>query len=571
MGGTMDITYEGLLLELTTSTLPLDLNATLAGGGLPGTFGNVSWHSCDSSEPLLMRENFPNPNLEDALRLDVYESLQVALMVLVVAMSVSGNLAVMVVVYLNSFLHSTINYYLVNLAVADLLISVFCWPTLANRLTHPLYLLGRPLCKISVLAQGTCVTVSVLTLATVACDRVYAVLLPMRARSSSSRPLTIIIILWLFSFAVAFPSFYVRETRVFQWNDLVEESCGDIICTAAHLQVFTYYRILLLATLFFVPGAVMVLAYTLIVFRLWCVRRGPSDPHSQATCPEPHTRAKRKIVKMTAMVLLAFTACWAPLHSLIMYDLVVDHPMPDWFETALFWAYCLGYSNSALNPLLYGGFSDNFRLGFRKILARWRRTSDQHHNRSAGTASTFLSRFPISSRTSNSISRQTSGSLPRTPFSHQTSCSSHTSSGSANTSHPTSSSAPSRETSKRKQITNQNPDVLSRQPLVETNELRDADTPSGMGQVFSIEVSQKSQQDSGFKIDGKLCPNQSHDEGVGAQINSILEGSSTGSLGHGTTGIISNQLNDTTEGYDKTHVDHIHHGRPKNALDPKNH
>ena len=30
-------------------------------------------------------------------------------------------------------------------------------------------------------------------------------------------------------------------------------------------------------------------------------------------------------------------------------------------EEFIFWVYFLGYCNAAINPLLYGGFSNNFR------------------------------------------------------------------------------------------------------------------------------------------------------------------------------------------------------------------
>ncbi|XP_042210791.1 5-hydroxytryptamine receptor 1B-like [Homarus americanus] len=376
---------------------------------------------CSISEPSVMRENYPKP-LDGVWHLDLYEVLKVLLMGSVVLVSVMGNLMVMVVVYVNNFLHSTINYYLVNLAVADLLITAFCWPTIVNRITTPLYLLGRAMCRISVLTQATCVTVSVLTLAVVACDRVYAVLLPIRARSASSRPLTLIIILWLFSFAISFPfhpvvSFLTLASYSNQWNDLLEESCGDVLfsCNPSYRSVFNFYKIMLMVTLFFVPVVVMTLAYTIIIFRLWCVRRGPLT--DLASTPEPHINARRKIVRMTATVLLTFTICWLPLHALSIYDLTVDpidnYALPGWFEPALFWAYFLGYSNSALNPILYGGFSENFRLGFRKLLGRRQTASGFLGGNGSRTASTYFTRNNASRKTSDSLSRQTSNSLSR--------------------------------------------------------------------------------------------------------------------------------------------------------------
>lgn len=35
--------------------------------------------------------------------------------------------------------------------------------------------------------------------------------------------------------------------------------------------------------------------------------------------------------------------------------------LPKWFETLKYYSYFIAYSNSAFNPLIYGGFNKNFR------------------------------------------------------------------------------------------------------------------------------------------------------------------------------------------------------------------
>ncbi|XP_064109312.1 orexin receptor type 2-like [Macrobrachium nipponense] len=379
--------YSGLFSAVTT-TSPEELN-----GSFPSEVPLIPAWPCNHTGALVMREKFPFPALVEAARtLDYYEIMQVVLIVFVFIFSVCGNLIVMIVVYQNSFLRSTVNYYLVNLAVSDLLITVLCWPTITSQITKPVYILGRPLCKINVLTQTTCVTASVMTLSAVACDRVYAVMLPLRARSSAARPLTLIVVIWIIAVTLAIPAFLVRDVQVFQWDDFVEESCSDIMfrCNMNASVVFRYYRILLAVMIFFIPAIVMVAAYAIILLRLWCVKRPTVHAPSYSTAPlNPHMRAKRKIVILTALVLLAFLICWCPLHILHFYDIVNHHPLPAWFANVEFWAYFLGYCNSALNPLLYGGFSDNFRLGFRNLFQKKRSTSDQFQLPSTAVATSL--------------------------------------------------------------------------------------------------------------------------------------------------------------------------------------
>nr|WOA03698.1 CHH family candidate receptor A34beta3 [Carcinus maenas] len=396
----------------------LSENLTSLSQALPS---NTSWLDtgddwCEgwrSGEPFLMGEKYPCPEmLERGRALDDYEKVQVALVVALMVSSVAGNAAVVAVISLNRVLRTSVNYYLANLAVADLLITLTCWPTLVNRFTAPLYILGRPLCKMTVLALATCINVSVLTLAVVAGGRLYAVLFPLRALRSSSRPVLIISFLWVASFVLAFPAFYVRDTQVAKWDDLVEESCSDVLCSSWSASVFRYYRILLLITMFFLPETVMVLAYSVIVVRLYCVRRGPADRDAPLTrslpaTEHPHSTARRKVVKMTAAVVAAFTVCWSPLQALSLYGLLYEGTqLPKWFSSAEFWAYFLGYCNSAFNPLLYCGCSENFRHGFKSLVLRrprWRRTTR------AGSANSWSPSSLLLRLTSSSLSRTSSG------------------------------------------------------------------------------------------------------------------------------------------------------------------
>ena len=55
-----------------------------------------------------------------------------------------------------------------------------------------------------------------LTLTGVATDRVYAVLMPLRARHGAPRPGRAILALWLISVAAASPMFFIREQRIYE-------------------------------------------------------------------------------------------------------------------------------------------------------------------------------------------------------------------------------------------------------------------------------------------------------------------------------------------------------------------
>ncbi|GFY70960.1 g_PROTEIN_RECEP_F1_2 domain-containing protein [Trichonephila inaurata madagascariensis] len=98
--------------------------------------------------------DFPNEAaLTEPLMWEEFVKIAFYLLILVVALM--GNISVILTVILNRSMRTTINFYLVNLAVADLLICICCmWVPLANSITKPLYSLGAFICKLNPFAQN---------------------------------------------------------------------------------------------------------------------------------------------------------------------------------------------------------------------------------------------------------------------------------------------------------------------------------------------------------------------------------------------------------------------------------
>lgn len=79
--------------------------------------------------------------------------LKITIYPLMVIFALIGNALVILVVYYNQSMRSTINYYLANLAVADFLITCCCvWAHLINEITSQ-YVLGAFMCKFNPFAQ----------------------------------------------------------------------------------------------------------------------------------------------------------------------------------------------------------------------------------------------------------------------------------------------------------------------------------------------------------------------------------------------------------------------------------
>ncbi|KAK6050458.1 hypothetical protein COOONC_12037, partial [Cooperia oncophora] len=78
-------------------------------------------------------------------------------------------------------------------------------------------------------------------------------------------------------------------------------------------------------------------------------------------------RTELRVARTTAVVVGVFVICWIPFSTIYVlqsYSLLL---MPDSLHTMYVIAFWLGYSNSAVNPLLYAAFSRDFRAAFRKL------------------------------------------------------------------------------------------------------------------------------------------------------------------------------------------------------------
>lgn len=83
------------------------------------------------------------------------EYIKITFTVAVIIAALTGNIGIILAISLHRSLRTTINYYLVNLAIADIFICTFCMSVyLINHLTEPLFILGPIVCKLNAFCQS---------------------------------------------------------------------------------------------------------------------------------------------------------------------------------------------------------------------------------------------------------------------------------------------------------------------------------------------------------------------------------------------------------------------------------
>lgn len=81
-------------------------------------------------------------------------SIKICVYSLMILLSVIGNILIILVVAKNKRMRTTTNFYIVNLAASDLLVTLSCtWVNLVNDLSEG-WILGSFFCKVNSFAQG---------------------------------------------------------------------------------------------------------------------------------------------------------------------------------------------------------------------------------------------------------------------------------------------------------------------------------------------------------------------------------------------------------------------------------
>ncbi|KAF7282523.1 hypothetical protein GWI33_002559 [Rhynchophorus ferrugineus] len=104
------------------------------------------------------------------------------------------------------------------------------------------------------------------------------------------------------------------------------------------------------------------------------------------TCSENVLRARKGVIRMLIVVVVAFALCNLPFHARKMWQYWSSDYHGDTNFSALLTplTFLCTYFNSGINPLFYAFLSKNFRRGMREILfcsmqRKKRRSSVRHH------------------------------------------------------------------------------------------------------------------------------------------------------------------------------------------------
>ncbi|XP_045459893.1 cholecystokinin receptor-like [Melitaea cinxia] len=184
---------------------------------------------------------------------------------LIFMLSISGNCLVIATLASNRRMRTVTNVYLLNLAISDFLLGVFCLPfTLVGQI-YRRFLFGAALCKLIPYLQAVSVSVDVWTLVAISLERYFAICRPLKSRKwqTQCHAYKMIAMVWVFSVALNSPILIVSTLQPMKGSAY---KCREVW---TGLELERAFNLGLDAALLLIPFFIMSFAYSLIVKKLW--------------------------------------------------------------------------------------------------------------------------------------------------------------------------------------------------------------------------------------------------------------------------------------------------------------
>ncbi|KAL9985395.1 hypothetical protein ACROYT_G007799 [Oculina patagonica] len=306
--------------------------------------------------------------------------IEASILVIICTFSIFGNITLFFILTRRRALRTIANGFLLNLAFADLLVSVFNMPITVVTIVEQRWIFGDKACNILGFTTMLSFVSSVMSLAMIAISRYYYVV-QWKSYPSIFTPKRSVIfaaIVWLISFLLSLPP-------LFGWAEY------RYIPGKSYCFVFwrsdVYYMYFMLIICFFGPLTVVFVSYfNILKFTRDAKRR--VNRHSENTKSQEEAQTdqgnnisvyerKRRRFKMTQeevkitntllIIVACFIGCWAPFAITMFIDVYSPHSLPRLVDISTL---LLGYANSMCNPVVYGIRNQAFRRELYRLYTR---------------------------------------------------------------------------------------------------------------------------------------------------------------------------------------------------------
>ncbi|XP_037924023.1 tachykinin-like peptides receptor 86C isoform X2 [Hermetia illucens] len=282
--------------------------------------------------------------------------------------AISGNVIVLWIIVGHKSMRSITNYFLLNLSIADLLMSAL------NCIFNFIFMLnsdwpfGSLYCTINNFMANVTVSTSVFTLVAISFDRYIAIVYPLKRRASRRKVRMILLLVWLFSCMLAAPCLLYSATMTkTYYNGKQRRVCFMMWPDGRYPTSKSdyIYNIIILILTYGVPMLVMLVCYSLMGRVLWGSKSIGENTERQIES----MKSKKKVVRMFIVIVSIFAICWLPYHMFFIYayhnNKVTSAKYVQHMYLGFYW---LAMSNAMVNPIIYYWMNRRFRIYFQRAI-----------------------------------------------------------------------------------------------------------------------------------------------------------------------------------------------------------
>ena len=276
-----------------------------------------------------------------------------------------GNMLIVTVFFKTPSLKTSTNYYIVNMAVCDLLRPFFSWPLYVSEgmLTRNVFISGSwalAACKLGMYFRAVSQIVSILSLVLIALDRFVAIVFPFKVSVMNGK---IRVILLLVSWLI--PLLGVLPYALFSKITTVE---NQRVCRfIASQEVNRILHAIGITIGYFIPLITIICLYSIIMIKL---KQSTKNCNIQASQDNvERSQQSRKILKILITIVIAFFVCWTPLciYVFLRTFFPAIFPREKCFLFTSFFFYVFPSLSTAINPVTLFLFSTNYKQALRTL------------------------------------------------------------------------------------------------------------------------------------------------------------------------------------------------------------
>ena len=320
--------------------------------------------------------------------------------------AIIGNVSLYIIVYKNKDLRTVTNLYILNLAAADIMVSVLSIPFTVVTIITERWVFGDTACVVLGFFTILSFIASVMSLGMIAINRYFYIVKWNTYLKTFSKRKAL-----LYVAAVWAVSIFLASPPLLGWAEY-RFIPGKSYCFV-YWPSNAYFMYFMITVCFFGPlSAITFSYYNVLKFTRDLKRKiavstnnltPPIQAHEPTTATETHnnsleqdlcpaerpqmnrpgetksdskskspefqvTPEETQITNTFLFVVALFVICWAPFAVTMFFDVYYPKPLPRAVDIA---SLLLGYLNSMCNPVLYGLRNSAFKQGFLNLYSRF--------------------------------------------------------------------------------------------------------------------------------------------------------------------------------------------------------